>query len=371
MDINNIAIIRATNVLPLYGLVRPISNVPYLCKNISLSFSACLSDLLHELGVIPPIDYSRIFEEGYYDEMVALSSKILKEYLPYVSNYNSMVLFSLNGICPDDNEHGFGNNIFSNKKVAIIESLSSHIDQVVSIVPTDTALKGDVVLSSDAIVMIEENFYSQLTEEQKQILHSNCFKVKIFTGSIKEAIYNELKNSGRYIPETLSLTNHSSGFIDSDTSALHKECINNIADSYGLPQIKYYNLITTRDTSMPNYDKVCDEYDNANLVQEYFMIMFFNELFVFLAVSLETLLDESASLLLETVKNARETLKNDPQSIYYKPFLKDIIDLIKKIGIENYKMFVDKYNYNLEIQQANMTLITPKEIVLNPKQLKK
>lgn len=68
--------------------------------------------MLHELGVIPSMDQTRVFEEDYYDEMVALSSKILKEYLPYVSDYNSMVLFSLNGICPDDNEHGFANNTF-------------------------------------------------------------------------------------------------------------------------------------------------------------------------------------------------------------------------------------------------------------------
>ena len=113
MNINNIAMVRATNIIPYDGVVRPLSNVPYLCKNIGLEFSARISDLLHELGVIPPLDQSKMFEEDYYDKMVALSSKILKEYLPYVSDYNSMVLFSLNGICPDDNEHGFANNTFS------------------------------------------------------------------------------------------------------------------------------------------------------------------------------------------------------------------------------------------------------------------
>lgn len=66
-----------------------------------MEFSARISDLLNELGVIPPMDQSRMLEEDYYDEMVALSSKILKEYLPYVSDYNSMVLFSLNCICPE------------------------------------------------------------------------------------------------------------------------------------------------------------------------------------------------------------------------------------------------------------------------------
>lgn len=61
-----------------------------------------------------------MFEEDYYDEMVALSSKILKEYLPYVSDYNSMVLFSLNGICPDDNGHGFAIILFLTKALQLL-----------------------------------------------------------------------------------------------------------------------------------------------------------------------------------------------------------------------------------------------------------
>ena len=81
-----------------------------------------------------------------------------------------MVLFSLNGICPDDNENGFANNTFSNKRVGIIEPLSEHISEAVSLVPTDTAIKGDVVLSNQAVILIEESFYNSLNESQKILL---------------------------------------------------------------------------------------------------------------------------------------------------------------------------------------------------------
>ena len=47
MNIDNIAIVRAKNIIHFDGVVRPLSNVPYLCKNIGLEFSARLSDLLH------------------------------------------------------------------------------------------------------------------------------------------------------------------------------------------------------------------------------------------------------------------------------------------------------------------------------------
>ncbi|MBQ9833753.1 MAG: hypothetical protein IJO33_01010 [Bacilli bacterium] len=371
MNMDNIAIVRATNVVPFNGVVRPLSNVPYLCKNIGLPFSTRLSDLLHELQVIPPIDYSRVFEDGYYDEMVALSSKILKEYLPYVSDYNSMVLFSLNGICPDDNENGFGNNVFSTKKVAVIDSLSNHIEQVVSLDPTDTALKGDVLLSADAVVLIEEEYYAQLTEDQRKTLHNNCFEVKTFRGPIKDAIYDELKNSGRFIPENLSLTSGKGGFDNSETSEMQKECIKNIAASYGIPQMKFFNLITSRDSSMPNYDKACDDYSNAYLVQENYIVNFLNELLIFFETSLNVSLENASSESLKTAlyvslqkaKEARDRINMDSKIVTYKPFLTSIIELIKKVGINNYKNFVDNYNKKLELQQANMTLVTPEEIV--------
>ena len=344
MNINNIAMVRATNIIPYDGVVRPLSNVPYLCKNIGLEFSARISDLLHELGVIPPLDQSKMFEEDYYDKMVALSSKILKEYLPYVSDYNSMVLFSLNGICPDDNEHGFANNTFSNKKVAIIEPLSEHIDQVISLVPTDTAIKGDVVLSNSAIILIEESLYNSLNETQKSLLHNNIFSIKTFTGSLKEAIRNELQNSGRYIPETLSLSASTGGFMQSDTSEMQQECINNIANYYGLFQMKYFNLITSRDTSIPKYDEVCDEFDNTIKVQDYYITMFLSNFLMYLNAP-------------------KDMINNISKNIHYKPFLLKVITIIKELGIDKYKQFVDSYNKKLEEQQKNMTLITPEDII--------
>ncbi len=351
MNINNIAIVRATNIIPYDGVVRPLSNVPYLCKNIGLEFSAMISDLLRELGIIPPLDQSKMFEEDYYDKMVALSSKILKEYLPYVSDYNSMVLFSLNGICPDDNEHGFANNTFSNKKVAIIEPLSEHIDQVISLVPTDTAIKGDVVLSNSAIILIEESLYNSLNETQKSLLHNNIFSIKTFTGSLKEAIRNELQNSGRYIPETLSLSASTGGFMQSDTSKMQKECINNIASYYGLSQMKYFNLITSRDTSIPKYDEVCDEFDNTIKVQDYYITMFLSNFLMYL--------------------NAPEDMINNiSKNIHYKPFLLKVITIIKELGIDKYKQFVDSYNKKLEEHQKNMTLITPEDIISLSEEIK-
>lgn len=85
MNIDNIAMVRATNIIPYDGVVRPLSNVPYLCKNIGLEFSARISDLLHELGVIPPIDQSKMFEKNYYITM------FLSNFLMYFNAPEDMI----------------------------------------------------------------------------------------------------------------------------------------------------------------------------------------------------------------------------------------------------------------------------------------
>ena len=344
MNIDNIALVRATNIIPFDGVVRPLSNSRYLCKNIGLEYSARLSVLLRNVGIIPPIDQTRLFEEDYYDSMVSLSSKILRDYLPYVSDYNSMVLFSLNGICPDDNEHGFANNTFSNKKVAIIEPLNKHIDQVISLVPTDTAIKGDIVLSNEAIVLIDKDTYSLLNEEQKAVLHNNQFNIKTFTGSLKDAITEELQASDRYIPETLSLSASTGGFMPSSTSEAQKQLINNIAETLGLSQQKYFNLITSTDKNMPKYADVSDEYNKMLKIQEYYMKMFLDELLEYL--------------------NAPNTMAiNSSNQLYSEKYMSDVVNLIEYYGIENYKKFVDAYNFRMEEKQANGSLPTPQEVI--------
>lgn len=344
MNINNIALVRATNIIPFDGIVKPISNVPYLVKNIGLEFSFRMSGLLRERGIIPPLDPTKMFDEKYYDEMAALSSSILKSYLPYVSDYNSMVLFSLNGLCPDDSEHGFGNNTFSNKACAIIEPLIKHINQVISLVPTDTAIKGNVHLSNEAIILIDENTFNKLSEKQKSRLANLNLSIRTFHGSLKTAVFETLKNTDRFIPETLSLSASTGGILPSDTSEKQKKLISIICETYRLSQKKYFDLITSTDTNASEYDQVCDEYKNMLTVQDYFMTLFLQK-------------------LLKLLKAPEDMINNISSQLYNKTYMLSVIKLIKDFGIENYKQFVNEYNKELEQQFINGTLITPSEVV--------
>ena len=344
MSIENIALVRATNIIPFDGVVKPLSNVCHLTKNIGLPFSGMLSDFLLETGIIPKLDYSKMFDENYYDSYVASSSEILKDYLPYVSDYNSMVLFSLNGLCPDDNEHGFGNNTFSTKKCAIIEPLKYHINEAISLVPTDTAIKGDIFLSEEAILLIEKEYYETLGEEEIKKLNQLDMTLNLFTGSLKDAIKLTLINTNKYNFETLSLSESTGGVMPSKTSEEFKRTIKDTIQTYQLPDKKYYNLITSVDKTIINYDKVCDEYKNMLTVQNYFMTLFLQELLVKMGTS-QPMIDEV------------------PNNLYNKIYLSKVVECIKEYGIDNYKSFVDNYNLVLKEKQEKKELMTPQEII--------
>ena len=63
MDINNIAIVRATNIIPFDGIINPISEVPYLVKPNGMQISFMMNDLLTEEGILEPYDFTKINDE--------------------------------------------------------------------------------------------------------------------------------------------------------------------------------------------------------------------------------------------------------------------------------------------------------------------
>ena len=330
MNIHNLALVRATNVIPFSGVVRPISHSYYLCKSVGEEFSSMISDLLQELKIRPPFDWSKIDDPDYQRAY----QQILLSYLPYISDYNSYVLFSLNGICPDDDEHGFGNNIFSDKKCGIIEPLAPHIKQVASLVPTDTALRGDVLLSDEAILCIEEQTFLNLTDYEKEQLNHLPFTIKTFTGSLKDAIYQELEQSGRYQPEVLSLSRKDGGFRPSFTSEEQKENIHTIAKEYGISKTLFFNLLT----------QDSEELNKAWIVRDYYTKSF-----------LEQLLE---------IMGAADTMKSElSYRLHDKSYMARLKTLIKEFGISRYQQFVLSYNRNLKRQQEDKTLLTPDEVV--------
>ena len=344
MTIDNIALVRATNVIPFDGRLKPISESPYLIKNTNTLLAFEITNLLRNAGLIEPYDYKKAYDDENYDnEYNERLKMVLKDYLPYISDYNSMILFSLNGLVPDDSEGcAFGNNTFSNKKCGIIDGLKEHIDQVISLVPTDTAIKGSMELSSNAIILLEKSYYESLSNEQKDMLSN--LNIKLFEGSLKEAVKETLKETGRYIPEDLSLRRGDRGYKDSDTKEETVSTIDSIARERNIAQVLHLDVITGHNDDLDKLEDVKDEQKNIQIVMGYYQNQFYEYLF-------------------QNMHIEDEYLKECLMSIGSPVYINKLGEKIKEFGLENYKKLVEAYNKELERMQSCGELLTPDEIV--------
>ena len=252
-----------------------------------------------------------------------------------------MVLFSLNGMVPDDKEAGFGNNTFSNKKCAIIDSLSSHIDEVISLNPTDTAIKGSVKLSDNGVILLEKNTYDNLTIDDRNKL--GRFNIITFEGKLKDAVESFLKNSQKYTCEQLALSSSKGGYIESSTSEELKKTIKQIAQERNISMAYHLNIVLHNAETTEKLKSVENEHENILQIKNYYQNEFYKYLFSELQVY--------------------DTLKYYLLNYNSDAYIDELCEIIQKYGLENYKKICDKFNYALETLKKNNTLPTPQNII--------
>lgn len=338
MNIRNIALVRATNIIPIDGIVRPLSEVPYLCKEEGTYFYYSMYDLIRNKGLLKEVDWTKLDEMSEIDKE---NAEFVKKYMPYSSDYNSMILWSLNGLVPDDI-----NNVFSNKTCAIIEGLEEQIDQseIVSLVPTDTAIRRNVKLSENAIILILKERYDSLSAEEKEQLSKLDLTVKMFEGDLKEAIDEELIKTERFTAETLSLRREDDGYVKSDTSDEVRKVISDIANKKNIAQILHWHVLTGKNDNIDSLKNVGDEFDNALIVKDFYKKTFFNYLFSKMEID-------------------NKIKRNAMYSPEASPYMKALCEEIDRIGLDEYKVLVDVFNKTLENLKEKDKLPTPQNIV--------
>ena len=345
--IYRLALVRVSNIVPKSQTILPISEEPYLTKNYNGAnkFINSLSDMLLQSGVIPMLtDFS---EEGI-KQYAEKQEQILEEYSPYTSDYNSTLLFSINGIVPDDI-----NNTFSNKTCAIIEPLMNQINKgkCVSLIPTDTAFKGKMTLSPDAIVLIKKDRYDSLSPEEKERLKSLNLTVEMFEGETKKAIEAKLEENG-YTVEDLSLSAEKDHNISRET----RKAIDDIAEKKDIAKARYFNILDRKTSDVDKLDTVKDEASSILKVKEYYQDIFYTYLLNNLPI------DEFEGKKGEIL--SAEELKKDLMTYKDAKVYTDILcSGIKKVGLDKYKDIVTIYNKRLESLRALGKLPTPQQIV--------
>lgn len=347
MDAHNIAAVRATNAIPFDGKVYPVKDVPFIKKEKGTAFSGEMFSLLRRKGLLNEIDGNQPEEERI--DLEEKNKSIVEHYMPYTSVYNSMVLWSLNCLVPDD-----AFNKFSEKSCAIIEGVEELMEQseVYSLVPTDTATDGPVKLSENAIILIVKEVYEKLSEEEKESLAQLDCKVSVFEGNLKTAINRTLTETGRYTAETLTLVNENGGYIKSATSEAVMQVINNISKEKDIPQILHDRIFKGAVDGSEKLEHVKGEIEQCNVVAAFYKQTFFEYLFSKMDI------DETTKIYAQMAPEAQ-------------PYMENLCDEISRIGIEEYKKVVDTYNYSLEQLKESGKLPTPQEIVDAAKENKK
>lgn len=339
MDISNLAIVRAINHIPFDGKVRPISESRYLAKKATTPFAFEMNDVLRNQGML-----ENISDWTNEDEVARINknnSSIQAEYLPYLSEYNSMTLWSINGLVPDDI-----NNVFSDKDCAVVDSLEKQLEvsQVISLVPTDTAIKGETKLSSEGVIFLRKERYDSLTETDRQKLAKNGKKLEIFEGSLQEAVGNFLESSEKYTKEELSLRREDQGFKPSETREELIEAIDTIAKERNIPQVLHFNVITKQNDDVDRLHMVADEFENMQLIDEFYQKTFLKYMFNKFNVNIA---DEAIT---------RGFINSTFE-------MRELCNFIEKRGLNEYKSYLDEYNTSLKSLQESGKLPVGQEII--------
>ena len=247
--------------------------------------------------------------------------------LPLKADYNAELLWAINGIVPDDSEtNAFANNTFSNNDYAIIcgleEVMAQESAKFVSLLPTDTAIRGEIKLDNSSTLVIRQSAYDILSNVEKQSLEKIGIKIVVFNGELKEAIDNELDSSDRFVRETPTLVKGMKGFKDSPTKEDTLSVLHEISDKKQIPFAYHFDMAIEQN---PDY----------NYVFEFYLHDFMHYM-----ESLN-IIDYDYYLLEHYTRG------------YSEEFGQKIIEF----GVDKYKAIVETYNKNLlEIESRKKTL---------------
>lgn len=206
---SDFVLVKSTNHLPKDGILRPLSEIPFITKTNGL-FATTIFELL---------------KEEYMDKMKKLPKpELLKEernqYLYYSTKYRDYLRFAINEITIDMEEVRIEGNHF-----IFIDPIHNHLGKVPfeRMNMENVFVRGDLVLSSQAKLLVDKEHYE---EYKKQYPYIEQYQTILYSGNIQKIVSMFMVNHG-YIPEDE---------LERDTklSAKYKEYISKWESSYSI-----------------------------------------------------------------------------------------------------------------------------------------
>lgn len=329
VNIDNVVLVRAMNNLPLNGELVPSCEGKRLVNDHKSEFyyfvRRCVkSGLEQKLGrelVLYP-------DSPDYE----LMESVMRDYSILTGDYYTTTLsFSLNGLVPDDI-----NNQFTNMKLAVLEPIKNQTKaDFVTIETIDTTVKGRMKLSDEAMLVVEHEFFSQLSKEEQANLMSH-FKIKLFEGDLKDAINSTLSENG--YPVLPLIQKREKKNIE---ECPEKESILDFEDKFsvavGASRLRLQQLTFMYGggdgVDAVAHDKLSEEHDNNLKVEDYYK----NQLYDFM-------LKKAATLGIEISDEDKYYLFTDFQT-GTEVMQQTVVSLINAYGgLENFQQFIIEYN---------------------------
>jgi len=329
MNINNVVLVRAMDNLPLNGELIPSCEGERLINDNQSDFHyfmmECItSNIEQQLGrkllLLPDFPDYELLKDA------------MKDYYVLTGDYYTTTLsFALNGLVPDDI-----NNQFTDKKMAILEPIKNQMNaNFITIETIDTTIKGRIKTSNEAILVIQQEFFSKLSQDEQANLMSN-YKIKLFESDLKNAINDTLIENGYPVLPLIQKKE-----MKNIEECPEKESMLDFEDRFSIAvgasrlRLQHLTLSYNGGTELDSiaHEKLAEEHTNTLKVNEYYK----KQLYEFIINKAESLgievSNEDKYYLFSNDKESSNTMK------------KLITSLIQKYGsLENFKQFIIEYN---------------------------
>lgn len=343
MNIDNVVLVRAMNNLPLNGELIPSCEGRRLVDDRRSAFYYFMRNYIQK-ELQQRLGRELNLFVGSEDEK--LMKNIINNYSVLTGCYYTTTLsFALNGLVPDDM-----NNRFTDMKMAVLEPIRNQTDaDFVTIETIDTTIKGRIKTSNEAILTIQQEFFSQLSPEIQENLKAN-FNVRLFDGSLKDAIGDALRENG--YPVLPLIQKREMKNID---NCPEKESMLDFEDKFsaavGASRARLQNLTFMygggNGVDEIAHNKISEEHNNTLIVEEYYKNQFY-----------EFMLNKAESFGIQV---------SDDEKYYLFTNYEEGTDAMKRIttslidaygGLENFQGFIKEYN-----QYVQDNYLTNKQIV--------
>lgn len=180
---SDFVLVKSTNHLPKDGILRPLSEIPFITKTNGL-FATTIFELL---------------KEEYMEKTKKLPNvDVLKEernqYLYYSTKYKDYLRFAINEMNMNMEEAKLEGNHF-----LLIDPLINHLGNVMfeGMDLENVFVRGDLVLSSKAKLLVDKDRYE---DYKVQFPYINQYQIIPYTGNIQKVVSMFMVGNG-YIPE--------------------------------------------------------------------------------------------------------------------------------------------------------------------------